>query len=284
MGGHSTNPFGLRKDIIKVGGYKQFFQAILLPLYNRGLELFLLHRPFGEAVKSDKFMDFSSTYYLANSEYNYVIDDFHEAMEWAKIHMPNAEFISYLGTHGYDLIAHLEKNEIDEHLTKMFDAVSPLLKYSNMHIAIDQMDGLENTHPMALFVQTLNSYLIRAGRTLFIEPAPKIDDPNKAWTAEIPSISSTGLSTRREKDPARRQSKISGVVHAEWLNSGDRNWENLVIPNTWKWLGEMLQRGNMIPIVWENMLGDIQNMSATQIIKKALESQVIVNPIYDPTT
>lgn len=266
MGG-TKNEFGLRKELMTAGGYMDFFRNRLLPLYKRGFRLFSLHRPFGEYVQGDQFMDQSSAHYLAYSQYDFIIDDWHAAMKWATTWMPDAEFIVYTGTHGFDMQRDLQNNDIHEHLTKLYDGVAHFLPYKNVHIAYDQMTTLNNDHPMAMFVQLINTYMTTAGRTVFIEPSPVLNDPTKSWLVNIPSICSAGFTATRAKRSERRQPG-NGVVHADFMNAGDRNWETIGIPDFWVWMKEMSLRPDSVTLIWENMISHLGDLSITQIVKK----------------
>lgn len=277
--GNPSNPFALRTVLTSPGGYSTFFSATLKPMYDLGFRIFMLQRPHGEYAIGDQYQDISSSYYLGLSEQSYVITDLETALDWAAINMPEAEFMMYLGTHGFDMQADLAEGRLELHAQKLDAAVASFLPYENVHIMFDQMTTLNSDHPMALFVQDLrdefeggNSEHLTGeviGRQVITEPSPNITDETKDWLYDMPSVMSAGLVIKRTVLPQFRQSGGS-VFHCEWYQLNDRNWDDVPRPEIYDYLRWAIRRNNFMPIIYENAIPLLQGKTQTQVRNRAL--------------
>jgi len=203
-----NNPMCLSYGLQEPGGWPHHMQTKIYKDYLDGYRRFLLHLPFG-SEPGNGAMDLDQPVDNMEAGLGYIAIDFYEALAWAEIYMPDAEFIIYLGTAEADLNAALTNdNRYYDHWYRMSGGSwnMVLLAYPNTSIVFDYGTNYTSGStdwgvgdPYFHFLKLMECYKVRQGRRVYIEAVPVnekvvrgVDAAKYEWQRTMPWVALEG--------------------------------------------------------------------------------------------
>lgn len=247
FGGNVGHPYQLAKNIAQPGGPLTFMRDTVATWYQRGFELFLMHRMDGEHTPGD-VMDADTTWEIARSSLNHVRVEWRFAIAVARNSMPKAKFVRYVGTHGPSLESRLVPGHMGEHMQRMWASVEDYIDEPNVMFAFDNAVNLkyDEHHPFTHFVRQVASYKARQGLPTIVESLPAT---LPTWQHHMPAIAQAGLSARQRARGDRRACSIYADTF-DWLDHNDRHYKEAgQFPDVVDWLAACMDRPRTVPIL-----------------------------------
>lgn len=275
----SDNPMCLSYHLGEPGRWIEHMQTNIYRDYEDGYRRFLLHLPFGSEYDNGG-MDLDQPVDDIEVGLGHVMRNFYEALAWAEIFMPDAEFIVYLGGKEADLTAAMNNDRrFYDHWNRMTGANwnMVLLDFPSTSVAFDASTRYLNGprpwdagDPYFQFIKLFQSYKQRQGRLVYIEALPineKVFPGSPAtpafdwqrtmpWTAleatYLYQVQRWALHDPPLETPEGIRMMIRDEDREAWTSRG----------GLWAWTADVARNGHTPAILrtrdfpWENMTAD----------------------------
>lgn len=177
------NPGCMSHGLERPGEWPRLMSTRIYADYQDGFRRFLLHLPFGNLYLNGG-MDLDMPLDNLEAGLGHINRDFFEALHWAETHMPDAEFIVYLGSRDHEMKEALENDDrYHDHWQRLIGAGWNMLflDFPSTSIGFDAgvyfRNGIGGNwaagDPYFQFLKLIQSYKALQGRRVYIEAMPQ---------------------------------------------------------------------------------------------------------------
>lgn len=266
------NPMCFAYHLNEPGRWIEHMQTNIYKDYEDGYRRFLLHLPFGSEYDNGG-MDLDQPVDDIEVGLGYVMRNFYEALAWAEIYMPDAEFIVYLGGKEDDLTNAMGNDRrFYDHWNRMTGANwnMVLLDFPSTSVVFDAstryLNGSPNWgpgDPYFQFIKLFQSYKNRQGRLVYVEAlpvnekiVPSSEDPHLYdWQRTMPWVAFETVYQRQIVRWALHDPPLESPESIRMLiRSVDKDlWKDR--GGLWAWAADVARNGHTPAITRTNSTG-----------------------------